>query len=560
MMKAKLIFLLKYYLFWVVISIVAKIMFLFYQWSDTTHLSAADFWHILAGGIRLDLSLSGYILMLSSVILICSVFVGEKIIRAVFAGLTLSLLLFFWGVVVVDLELFKNWGFHIDTTPLMYLKTPKEAMASTPLWLNLCLTLLMLGCVVLSFWVFRRYVLKGLRYKRGNYWGIPVFLLIGGAMILPVRGGVNLAPLNSSAVFYHAENMYANQAAVNAVWNFIYELMHMKNLDKKYNYLPEQEVAQVVDSLMHTGTDYPRLLKTERPNIVFLLLESFTANAVEVLGGIPGVTPNLNQLAKEGQLVKGNSRIIEITGKGDSKKSGSSESILKALGKKAESAEEGVASASGYVSYYIDGSEGKLTTSRADKITEKYLDKYGDTSVKKFGTGSVAKGEPVFKIVTNGDWLVIFFVDKDQKNHYTEGSSVTMKFPDESNDVTGTVRSVTKDGSKYRVAIDSNMMFKSMLSKRKLSVSVTSASADAIVVKCSSIVKKNGQTGVIVKNQVGKLIFKPVMIKADNGEEAAVYQDLYMDSDGNFHKTMTVYDEVLKNPGKNEIKEASVLK
>ena len=52
MMKAKLIFLLKYYLFWVVISIVAKIMFLFYQWSDTTHLSAADFWHILAGGIR----------------------------------------------------------------------------------------------------------------------------------------------------------------------------------------------------------------------------------------------------------------------------------------------------------------------------------------------------------------------------------------------------------------------------------------------------------------------------------------------------------------------------
>lgn len=138
----------------------------------------------------------------------------------------------FWGVVVVDLELFKNWGFHIDTTPLMYLKTPKEAMASTPLWLNLCLTLLMLGCVVLSFWVFRRYVLKGLRYKRGNYWGIPIFLLIGGAMILPVRGGVNLAPLNSSAVFYHAENMYANQAAVNAVWNFIYELMHMKNLDK----------------------------------------------------------------------------------------------------------------------------------------------------------------------------------------------------------------------------------------------------------------------------------------------------------------------------------------
>ena len=79
MMKAKLIFLLKYYLFWVVISIVAKIMFLFYQWSDTTHLSAADFWHILAGGIRLDLSLSGYILMLSSVILIVRSSSGKRL-------------------------------------------------------------------------------------------------------------------------------------------------------------------------------------------------------------------------------------------------------------------------------------------------------------------------------------------------------------------------------------------------------------------------------------------------------------------------------------------------
>ncbi len=66
--------------------------------------------------------------------------------------------------------------------------------------------------------------------------------------------------------------------------------------------MPEQEVAQVVDSLMHTGTDYPRLLKTERPNIVFFTFGEFYGECSRSFRGIPGVTPNLNQLAKEGVL------------------------------------------------------------------------------------------------------------------------------------------------------------------------------------------------------------------------------------------------------------------
>ncbi len=54
MMKAKLIFLLKYYLFWVVISIVAK-NHVFYSINGPIRLICPllTFWHILAGGIRL---------------------------------------------------------------------------------------------------------------------------------------------------------------------------------------------------------------------------------------------------------------------------------------------------------------------------------------------------------------------------------------------------------------------------------------------------------------------------------------------------------------------------
>lgn len=301
-MKAKLLFLLKYYIYWILLSVVAKVIFLFYQWQDTATLSGGDIWHILFGGLQLDASLGGYIMMLSALVMACSAFLSQRIIRIVFSVITLLCLVFFSVVVTVDLELFKNWGYHIDTTPLMYLKTPKEAMASTPVWLTICLVLFMIAFIVGAWWIFRRWIRPTLVYSGHGYWGIPVFLIIGGAMLIPVRGGFNVAPLNSSFVFFHPRNMYANQAAINPVWNFVYELMHMKKLERQYTFMPAEQARQIVSDAEQVAGDFPQILNTKRPNIVFLLLESFTANAIEVLGGVPDVTPTLNALAKEGVL------------------------------------------------------------------------------------------------------------------------------------------------------------------------------------------------------------------------------------------------------------------
>lgn len=301
-MKAKLLFLLKYYLFWIVLSIVAKVVFLCYQWQDSAALTFGDMCCVIWKGLPLDLSLGGYILMLSSVIMCLSVFLPQRVIRICYSCLTVVCLLFFTIVVTADLELFKNWGYHIDTTPLMYLKTPKEAMASTPVWLVVCLLLFMLLLFLGAWKVFRRRVLPTLHYDQRRYRELPCFLLIGGLMLIPVRGGFNVAPLNSSFVFFHATNMYANQAAINPVWNFVYELLHKKNADTHYSFMPAEKAMEIVEEAGKTTGDYPKLLKTRRPNIVFLLLESFTANAIEVLGGLPDVTPNLNALAKEGVL------------------------------------------------------------------------------------------------------------------------------------------------------------------------------------------------------------------------------------------------------------------
>lgn len=313
-MKNKLLFLLKYYLFWVFLSVVAKVLFLFYQGEDARALAWGDFGQIFFRGLRLDFSLGGYIMMLACLIMAFTPFVREQIIRKVFSIATWVLLIVFSVIMTVDLELFKNWGYHLDVTPLVYLKNPEQAMASTPVSLMIGLMLLMVAFVVMGWLVFRRFILRPFHYQGKPWWQIPVFLIIGGIMVIPVRGGFNVAPMNSSFVYFHPKSMFANQAAVNPVWNFVYELLHISKFENNYDFMPAEQANAIVGELVKTDSVFPRLLKTTRPNIVFLLLESFTANAIEVLGGTPGVTPNLNALAKDGLLF---SNIYATAGRSD---------------------------------------------------------------------------------------------------------------------------------------------------------------------------------------------------------------------------------------------------
>ena len=78
-MKNRLLFLLKYYLFWLVFAIVAKVLFLVYQGSETLTLTGSDYLSHFWKGLRMDLSFGGYIMMLSCVLLAVGVFLPGRL-------------------------------------------------------------------------------------------------------------------------------------------------------------------------------------------------------------------------------------------------------------------------------------------------------------------------------------------------------------------------------------------------------------------------------------------------------------------------------------------------
>jgi phosphoglycerol transferase MdoB-like AlkP superfamily enzyme len=304
-MRERLKFILSYYLFWLFYFFFVKIIFLLYNLEHTRELDWETIYKIMLFGFKLDLSFASYISVIPFLIVAVSSFFPNKYFRYILLTFTSILLFILTFISIVDLELYKAWGYRLDSTPLMYLNTPREMIASagSSPWLLLVTIMLI---TLLSSWTLFYYFIypKTIFIKKNGYWGIFFFLLLAVSLFVPIRGGFQLAPLNVSNVYF-SKNHFANHAAINVAWNFFFSVINKENdIASNYQYFPEKEAFKIVRELQAPASEPAiKLFKVEKPNIIFITWESFTAKVVAETGGLVGVTPNFSQLCNEGLLL-----------------------------------------------------------------------------------------------------------------------------------------------------------------------------------------------------------------------------------------------------------------
>ncbi len=305
-MKKRVEYLAAYFIFWLAYGVFFKAVFLIYHASQSAALDGSVLSGIFWFGSRLDLAFAAYVSIFPFLLVVLSgLFNSNRWIRILLKGYTTLLLIFFTILCTSDLELFKIWGFRLDSTPLLYLNTPKEmffSLGSSPLWLLIWLNILIN--------LFFNYAYKKLihpltsDFSRERLLLLPAFSLAGLLLVIPMRGGLQPAPVTPGSAYFSSK-LFANQATINIPWNFFYSLrQNLTATENPYLYLSKQKAANLVEQLHQRPQKSKRrqILKTTRPNIVLIIWESFTAKAVEPLGGLPGITPNFNALAKEGTL------------------------------------------------------------------------------------------------------------------------------------------------------------------------------------------------------------------------------------------------------------------
>ncbi len=302
-MKNRLFYLLSAGLFWVAFFFLFRFIFILYQWDLLEGESFFEIAKAFISGARHDLSLMGYILLLSGLILTLTFWLPAKKLRGLFTVIYSVVGLIFIMILIPNLELYRNWGFHLDATVLSYLKTPKEAMASTTLATHLILWVLFILIATVSYYFLRRFVIRKLnQIEPINYKWIPVLLFITASMIIPIRGGFGIAPMNVGFVYF-SQSTFANHVAVNPVWNFSYSLKKIGKDDKQFIFMKDNQLNSILSELkMQPDTTRQQVVKTKKPNVVVVMLESFTSKAIGSLGGYQGATPNFDALTKEGIL------------------------------------------------------------------------------------------------------------------------------------------------------------------------------------------------------------------------------------------------------------------
>ncbi|WP_192917522.1 LTA synthase family protein [Bacteroides salyersiae] len=306
-MKRRLIQFITTYFLFVFIFILQKPIFMAYYYTLYNKVSWTDWFSVIGHGLPLDLSLAGYLTILPGLLLIASAWTDSRILQLIRRIYFTIISILLSCIFISDLGLYGYWGFRLDTTPLFYFfSSPKDALASVSLWVVAGGILAMAVYAALLYFVFSWILVNEKRPLKIPYRRLSVsggLLLATGLLFIPIRGGFSVSTMNLGRVFFSADQRL-NHAAINPAFSLLDSFSRQADFDKQYRFMP----AEKADILFSELTDkpvtdsIPRLFNTERPNIIMIILESFSSHLMETLGGEPGIAVNMDEFAKEGIL------------------------------------------------------------------------------------------------------------------------------------------------------------------------------------------------------------------------------------------------------------------
>lgn len=284
--------------------VAARMVFLFYHFSLTKTLSSSDILKLFGYGLRMDASFAGYICIFPFLLfLIKSIFLKFPV-KNITRIYTFILVPLFSFLIIADLGLYTAWGYRMDATPLQYFKTPKEMLttvSSAPL-LPLIIIFILLTLIFIFIYNKYFYPLLDVSRKRVRIGSVFLSIFLLAFLFVPIRGGIQKIPMNISDVYF-SDKIFADHAAINLPWNIMFSILNRHDKTNPFDYFPIKKAGELVDNLYATGPKkIASILSVEKPNVIIIILESFTAKWIGCLGGVPHVTPNLDSIAADGLL------------------------------------------------------------------------------------------------------------------------------------------------------------------------------------------------------------------------------------------------------------------
>lgn len=255
--------------------------------------------------INLDLSACGYIILFPFLLLLVQTFYNPKWLNRVNLIYVFLILIIYFLITTAEIGVYGEWKTKLYFKALVYLENPAEitntAKTSTFIIVALLFAIQLLG----SFWIYKKWFYTKIESIRKNLLFTVLFFIIAtSSILLGIRGGFQQIPINQSQSYFSKHNVL-NITAVNSAWNMMHSILNnYENLNNNpFNTFDGGQAKLTVESLFKVSKDTcPEILTTKKPNIVIFVLEGWSSDLIESLGGDAELTPNFREMEKNGIL------------------------------------------------------------------------------------------------------------------------------------------------------------------------------------------------------------------------------------------------------------------
>ncbi len=294
-------------LFWLLFFNITRLIFILYYLKIiiVEKINFSEIFGVFFYSLKLDLATACYILIIPFFLLtIQSVWSPKWLntINKVFSGFAISV---YALSAAGEMGIYAEWKTKLTYKVVKYLNHPSEIFNSAETGIFYFLVFLFLFMCTLGIYAYIRYFYVNIEHIKRNLWfTLGFFLFTPGFLFLGLRGGIQQIPINQSESYFSEHNIL-NIAAVNNAFNLYISIFeNLENFDHDpYIFMDNETAARVMTKIYQTPGDSTKsILKTSRPNIVLLILESWSADLIADLGGKPGITPEFEKLQKNGIL------------------------------------------------------------------------------------------------------------------------------------------------------------------------------------------------------------------------------------------------------------------
>jgi phosphoglycerol transferase MdoB-like AlkP superfamily enzyme len=251
----------------------------------------------------MDLSMAAYLSILPGLILAVSFLFSAKRLNRILHSYTIIILLAITFINLLDLALYPHWGTRIAVNVFSYFANPKEVLANVSFWNGVAAISIFLFFYILFTWFYKQFIVKSIaKSKVPKWYAAPVSLFVTALLIIPIRGGFSTSPMNLSTVSF-SDKLYVNQASANYLWNFFNTIERRKSYENPCSYFELEEAEQIFREVengrIFSDTIIIEASENVQPNVILIVLESFSNKVISALGGAYNICPNLDSICKD---------------------------------------------------------------------------------------------------------------------------------------------------------------------------------------------------------------------------------------------------------------------